>query len=80
MLCNVVIPLSHGDEGCHLIVTEADYIPEKRFFEIESGYVVEPGFDFTEVYNMYYHIVQRVMKAWWDEDNFKSIDWEDYPR
>ena len=77
MYLNLVIPLSYGDDGCHLIVTEACYMPERRKFEIHAGYVVE-GYDFDLVYDAHSEEIQRAMKAWWEDDRYQNTNWEDY--
>ena len=69
MYCNVVVPMNFGDEGCYLVVTEANFIPDKRggFFEVESWYVVE-GYDFSEVYNSDHKKVQAALRDWYMAD------------
>lgn len=79
MYLNLVIPLSYGDEGCYLIVTEATWIPEEKRFDIETGYVVE-GYNFLDVYNTHYNRIQEVMKKWWEDDKYQNTDWEGMER
>ena len=64
MYCNVTVPLSYGDDGCHLIVTEMNFMGDH--FEVETGYVVE-GYDFSEVYNAHHLEIQKALMKWWRE-------------
>lgn len=64
MYTNIVIPLSYGDGGTHLVVTEVERVMGEDRFDVLAGYTIE-GYDFSAVHNQHYLEIQKALQKWW---------------
>lgn len=67
MYCTVIVPLSFGDDGSHLVVTEVERVMGEDRFDVLAGYVIE-GYDFSTVHNEHYMEIQNALEKWWREE------------